>query len=223
MLLRSGLEIERILKAMLEDHDTLISSPRDDEVLFISRLTVVAPPEHIEVACADHKLANSALLEAQKPHFHCSHRGLYYAFAAARPREVQQGGALVIRLEFPREVLAQQRRSETRLRLPVKTAALRCDIPLGPLTFEADIIDFSRSGVGMLSYDPGIRLQAGMRLEKVRIVNPGHAPVLVDVEIRHVAKVMLPDGRVAHRAGCRIHAPQQVMQDLARAFMIKLE
>jgi c-di-GMP-binding flagellar brake protein YcgR len=223
VLLRSGLEIERILKGMLEDQDTLIASPQDDEVLFISRLTAVAPPEHIELACADHKLANSALLGAKKPHFHCSHRGLYYAFAAAGPREAQHGGALVIRLDFPRELLAQQRRGESRLRLPPKAATLRCDVSLGPLSFEAEIVDFSRSGMGMLSYDAGIRLQPGLRLEKVRVVNPGHAPVLVDMEIRHVAKVMLPDGRLAHRAGCLIHAPQQVMQDLARAFMIKLE
>jgi hypothetical protein len=62
-----------------------------------------------------------------------------------------------------------------------------------------------------------------MRLEKVRIVNPGHAAVFVEVEIRHVSKVLLPDGRVAHRAGCRIYAAREVMEDLARAFLIKLE
>ena len=207
---------------MLEDQDTLIASPRDDEVLFISQLVAVAPPEHFEVACADHKLANSALLEAKNPHFHCSHLGLYYAFAAANPREVEQRGALVIRLDFPREMLAQQRRSESRVRLPPR-AMLHCDVPLGPLSFEASVIDFSRSGMGMLSYDAGIRLEPGMRLEKVRIVNPGHAPVFVEVEIRHVSKVLLPDGRLAHRAGCRIHAARQVMEDLARAFLVKLE
>jgi hypothetical protein len=47
--------------------------------------------------------------------------------------------------------------------------------------------------------------------------------VPVSLEIRHVAKVLLPDGRLAHRAGCRIRAAQQVMQELARAFMIRLE
>lgn len=75
----------------------------------------------------------------------------------------------------------------------------------------------------MITYDAGVRLEPGMRIENVRIVNPGHAPVLVSFEIRHVAKVLLPDGRRAHRAGCRIHAAQQVMEELARAFMIKLE
>lgn len=100
---------------------------------------------------------------------------------------------------------------------------LRCDVSLGPLSFEADITDFSRSGMGMISYDAGIRLEPGMRIENVRIVNPGHAPVLVELEIRHVAKVLLPDGRLAHRAGCRMRAAQQVMEELARAFTIKLE
>jgi c-di-GMP-binding flagellar brake protein YcgR len=208
---------------MLEDHDTLIASPQDNEVLFISQLAAVSPPEHIELACADHKLANSALLDVRKPHFHCSHRGLYYAFVAANPREVQQGGTLVIRLDFPRELLAQQRRSEARLRLPPKAATLRCDVSLGALSFEADITDFSMSGMGMITYDAGIRLEPGMRIEDVRIVNRGHAPVLVSLEIRHVAKVLLPDGRLAHRAGCRIRAAQQVMEKLARTFMIKLE
>jgi c-di-GMP-binding flagellar brake protein YcgR len=199
VLLRSGLEIERILKEMLEDRATLIASPRDDEVLFISQLLAVSPPEHIELACADYKLANSALLEAKKTHFHCSHRGLYYAFAAANAREVQKDGALVIRLDLPRELLAQQRRSEARLRLPPQ-AVLRCEVQLGALSFEAEVTDFSRSGI-----------------------NPGHAPALVDIEIRRVAKVLLTDGRPAHRARCSFHAAQQVMEDLARAFMIKLE
>jgi hypothetical protein len=159
-------------------------------VLFISQLVAVSPPEHIELACADHKLANSALLDVRKPHFHCSH---------------------------------QQRRSEARLRLPPNAATLRCDVSLGALSFEADITDFSMSGMGMITYDAGIRLEPGMRIEDVRIVNRGHAPVLVSLEIRHVAKVLLPDGRLAHRAGCRIRAAQQVMEKLARAFMIKLE
>ena len=208
---------------MLEDEDTLIASPHDDEVLFISRLVAVAPPEHMELACADHKLANSALLAVKKAHFHCSHRGLYYAFAAANPREVQLGGALVIRLDLPDELLAQQRRSESRLRLPEKARNLRCDVALGPLSFEAEITDFSISGLGMLVYDAGIRLQPGMRIEKVRVVKPGHAPVRLDLEVRHVSKVLLADGRLAHRAGCRFRAAPQVMEDLARAFMIKLE
>jgi c-di-GMP-binding flagellar brake protein YcgR len=207
---------------MLEDQDTLIASPRDDEVLFISQLVAVVPGEHIELACADYKLANSALLEAANPTFHCSHSGMYYAFAAAHPREQQHRGALVIRLDFPREMLAQQRRSESRLQLPPR-AMLQCDVSLGPLSFEASVIDFSMSGMGLLGYDAGIRLEPGMRLENVRIVNPGHAPVLVDIEIRHVAKVLLPDGRLAHRAGCRIFAGRQVMEELARAFLIKLE
>ena len=222
MLLRSGIEIERVLQAMLEDQDTIIASPHDDEVLFISQLVAVVPPEHIELACADYKPANSALLEATSPNFHCSHSGMYYAFTAANPREAQQRGALVIRLDFPREMLAQQRRSESRLQLPPR-ALLHCDVALGPLSFEASVIDFSMGGMGMLTYDAAIRLEPGMRLEKVRIVNPGHAPVLVEVEIRHVAKVLLPDGRLAHRAGCRIHAAREVMEELARAFMIKLE
>ena len=134
---------------------------------------------------------------------------------------MRHGGTLVIRADFPRELLAQQRRSESRLRLPPR-ATLRCDVPLGAISFEAEITDFSRSGMGMISYDAGIRLEPGMRIENVRIVNPGHAPVAVELEIRHVAKVLLPDGRLAHRAGCRIRAAQQVMEDLARVSITKL-
>lgn len=223
LLVRSGQEIGHILEAMRLDRDVVMSNCKTAEALFISHFLHVDPREdYIVLACADFKQANSSLLDEKAPQFHCNHRGLYYGFAARDPKETSYGGVTAIRLRLPTALVAQQRRTQARIRVP-QQLPVRCEVPLGPLSFDAAVTDISLEGMSILVYDSDIRLEPGMRLKGASIVHPKKRPIPVELEVRNVGRTRLEDGRPANRAGCRISAVGGDMEDLIRLFITELE
>lgn len=163
LLVRSGIEIGRLLDSMREDRDTL-SASLSSEVLFLSHLLYVEPVKgYLLLAYSDHKAANSAALAEPRLTLRCSHRGAQFAFSAAAPHSVLAGQPC-IQCELPDVVLAmQQRRGPTRVAVPAQ-APIACDVHMGPLTFEAKVLDISLQGIGTLISNPTIPLCAGTRL-----------------------------------------------------------
>jgi c-di-GMP-binding flagellar brake protein YcgR len=219
---RSGREIARLLTAMQQDGDVLIASPKKAEVIFISRLLEVAPDDDcIIVECADYKQSNTALLGEKSPRFYSSHRGLYYRFAAGNPHEIKHRGAVAIRARFPDAMLVQPHRTHDRVRIPAQVA-VRCEVPLGVLSFEAAVTDVSPDGTGVLVFGPDIRLEPGSRIEGARIVAPRRTPITVALEVDSVKRVRRADGRPVNRADCRVSAAPADMEQLIGFFMIVL-
>jgi hypothetical protein len=71
-------------------------------------------------------------------------------------------------------------------------------------------------------YDAGIALTPGTRLRRVRIEHPKRT-VLVGLEVRHVRRVLLRNGRPAMRAGCRFIGARHDIEDLIRLFVTDLD
>jgi c-di-GMP-binding flagellar brake protein YcgR len=223
VLVRSGMEIGRILDSMLEDHDTLEAN-LPSELLFLSALLYVEPVKsYMLLAYSEHKAANSAALAAPKLTLRCNHRGAQFAFPGVTPRAFVHGGRGCIRCEMPTVMLAmQQRRAAKRVTVPAQ-APVSCEVRMGPLSFDAKVVDVSLDGVGTLVSDPTIPLCAGTRLERARIRHPLHEPIEVDLEVRHVTRVNLPNGARASRIGCKIVSSEQNLEELVRLFIIDLQ
>lgn len=222
LLVRSGIEIGRLLDAMREDGDAVTANLHAGG-LFMSRLLEVdTDAENLLLAYAEHKPANAAALAARNVTFRCFHRGAQYGFTASQPRNATFAGEPAIRFAFPSEVLAmQQRRATQRVQIP-KHAPLHCEFLVGEVALEAKVADISLDGMGSLIYNGSVRLAPGMRLERVRILHPQHAVVLVGLEVRHVTRVLLPDGKPATRVGCRIVSARSDLEKLIRLFVIDL-
>jgi len=99
---------------------------------------------------------------------------------------------------------------------------LSCEISLGAIAFEAKVVDISLNGIGAITYDASNRLVAGMMLRRARIIQPRGRPVIVDLEVRHISRIVLPDGRPAHRAGCRFIGAAREIEGLIRLFVTEL-
>lgn len=207
----------------MRDHADLVTANIESgEVLFMSRLLRVEPGQGFMVlACAEQKHANSALLAERVVTFRCNHRGTHYEFAAGAPHEVQHDGAPAIQLTLPVAVVALQRRAQPRTAVPPRVP-LRCEIRLGPVSFDASVVDVSIGGIGSLVYDAGIRVDPGTQITRVHIRHPQREPVVVDLEVRYVTRVLLPDGRRANRAGCRILGTSKDIEDLIGLFVTEL-
>jgi c-di-GMP-binding flagellar brake protein YcgR len=223
LLVRSGMEIGRILDSMLEDRATL-TAKLPAEMMFLSQLIDVEPVKgYLRLAYSHHASANHAALAQPKLTLKSNHRGSQFAFSAGTPHPGVHRGEPCIECALPSVMLAvQQRRSVGRVEIPAQ-APITCDLRMGPLTFDAKVLDISLQGIGTLVSDPTIPLCAGTRLERARIRHPEHPAIEVDLEVRHVARVKLPDGQRAARIGCTIVSSPQALEELIRLFIIDLQ
>lgn len=223
LLVRSGMEISRILDSMLHDRATLTAS-LPSETMFLSQLVEVEPVKgYLLISYSNHKPANAEAVKLPRLTLRCNHRGAQYAFSGATPRHVLHAGQARIQCEMPSVLLAlQQRRSSSRVEVPAQ-APIDCVVRMGTLTFHARVLDISLQGLGTLVSDPTIPVCPGTRLERASIRHPQHKPIEVDLEVRHVSQVKLANGERASRIGCKIVSSPLELEQLIRLFIIDLQ
>lgn len=223
LLVRSGIEIDRILVSMVEDGAT-VSARLPSKVLFLSRLVSVDPvKQHVLLSYSDHKPANSGVLATRSITLRCNHRGAQFAFSCSGPRQAVHGNQPAIQVGVPATMLAvQHRRTVQRVEVPAQ-AQVYCQLRLGLMSIGAKLVDVSLDGMGFLLCDDAVPLCAGTRLEGARIRHPQRDPLCVDIEVRHVFRTKLPDGKYATRVGCRIVAAPDDLDELIRLFIIDLQ
>jgi c-di-GMP-binding flagellar brake protein YcgR len=223
LLVRSGIEIDRILGSMVEDRDT-VSANLPSNVLFLSRLVSVDPvKQFVMLSCSDHKAANSAVVAARSITLKCNHRGAQFAFSCDSPRQTVYARQPAIQAGLPTTVIAlQHRRAFQRVQVPAQ-AQVDCQLRMGLQTFGARLVDVGLNGMGFLLGEDAIPLCAGTRLEGARVHHPHREPLVVDIEVRHVIRTTLPNGKRATRIGGRIIAAPADMEELIRLFIIDLQ
>lgn len=224
LLVRSGIEIDRILSAMVDDHATVTAS-LPGHVIFLSRLVQVDPVKaRVLLAYSDYKAANSALLGSASVMFRCHHRWGQFAFTCNRPRPTSHAGQPVIDMAAPTLMMGlQHRRRVARSHAPLEPAEVPCVLRLGLIAFDARLVDMSLDGRAFLLADPALPVCAGTRLGGVRISPRGREPLSVAIEVGHVIPTVLPNGERATRIGCRILADDGVMEQLVRLFIVDFE
>jgi c-di-GMP-binding flagellar brake protein YcgR len=222
LLVRSGIEIGRLLGSMLEDGDAVTASV-PPQLMLLSRLVRVEPANGVMLlAYSDHKPANTAALAARSLVLRCNHRGAQFAFAGASPRHAMHLGEPCIQCGLPSAMLGmQQRRGLPRIQVP-EQAMVRCDLRMGLQAFASRLVDVSLDGIGVLITDPTIPVCAGTRLERARIRHAQAEPFLVDLEVRHVTRQALPNGKLVSRVGCRVVGTRETLEQLVRLFIIDL-
>lgn len=223
-LVRSRLEIARILHAVAERQTPLtIHFPATDH-LFVSQLRLVdADAGILVVDYGSDKAANADVLAVHSALVCTSGDGAGIEFIGADPTETSLDGAPAIRLAFPDVLVLQQRRLDRRIRT-VPGVPLRCIADTrGAISFEAEIVDISVGGFGAIIYDEHICLDPGTVLHGCKIVHPGGTIVDVDIEIRHSAPTVLEDGTPAVRSGCRFIGASTQLEELMRVFVLDLE
>ena len=221
--MRSGIEIGRILDAMLEDKSTL-TAKLPSQMMFLSQLLYVEPVKgFMLLQYSDHKPANTAALAEKKLTLTCNHRGAQFAFSGATPHAVVHSGKPCIQCDLPTLMLAlQQRRQVSRVNIPAQ-APVTCEVRMGVLKFDAQVVDVSLDGIGTLVSDPTIPLASGTRLEGARIRHPQHEPIEVDLEVRYVSRIKQANGELASRIGCKILSTPPNLEELIRLFIIDLQ
>jgi len=213
-LLHSRADIARVLEALVARRETVTAELACDGGQFTSHIIRADPSgQFIVITMAADESANAALLALPRVTLVSTPGDWHVEFVAVEPREVMHEGTPAIRLRYPEVLAARQRRQHSRVDVP-PMVPLRCMADAGGLTpFDAQIVDISLSGIGVLLYSSDIALEPGTMLLGCRIAVPGRGPVTTDLEVRYSEVVTLPDGSRARRSGFRIvNAPDEVKE-----------
>ena len=222
LLVRSGIEIDRILAGMAQEGAT-VSATLPSKHLFVSQLVSVNPvQQRMYLSYSDLTESNRALLAEKSVVLKCNHRGARYTFSGRSPRAAVHGADPAIQLAVPTQIVARGPRFAPRpARIPMQ-APIECQLRMGVLAFDARLVDVSLDGRGFLVHDDVIPLCSGTRITAARICHPQREALEVDLEIMHVTPVLLADGKRATRIGCRILTSAGQLEELIRLFIIDL-
>lgn len=222
LLVRSGIEIERILTSIASEGNAVTASLPADQ-MFLSRVMAVdAANDEVMLAYSDHKPANAAALAAPSLTLRCNHHGAQFAFACPKPRHGAHAGKPAIRAVAPKIMLAlQNARPPTRTAMPPE-ANVHCELRVGLVPFAARLVDMGLDGSAYIVCDPAIPVCDGTRLSHVRIRHGAGESLTVDVDIRKVSQTLV-DRRPATRLGCTILADRARLESIVRLFIIDLK
>lgn len=224
-LVRSRLEIERILRSVVEKKTPVLAFFPAIDHFFMSRLRQVdADLGFVAMEYGGEKAANAAMVAARSVTLSSNDAGVDIEFLGLDPVETTLiDQAPGIRIQFPEVLLMRQRRAHHRIR-SVPGVPLRCIADTGgAISFEAEIVDLSVGGLGAMSYDVSIVLEPGTVLRKCKVIHPGGTAIEVDIEIRYSIVLVLKDGSRVRRSGCRFLGAQERFEDLMKVFVLDLE
>jgi hypothetical protein len=224
LLIRSGIEIDLILTAMVQDYSP-VTADLPGQLIFLSRVVSTDPVKRrVLLAFSDYKAANTALLKSASATFKCNHRGSQFGFTGVKSRVGSFKGQPAIEIDWPDMVLATHgHKNPVRTQVPKEAPDLRCRLPMGALWLEARLVDMSLDGRAFLLGDPAMPICADTWLREARITPKGAEPIVVDIEVKHVIPTILPDGDRATRIACRIVAPSEQLEQLTRTFILDFE
>lgn len=212
---RNATEIARVLeRAKREGVPATAFFP---SLTFQAPLLLVDPKAgRIVLARSPEEAANAAVLARPRCTFHCEMAGWHVEFVAAEPRAVLFRKRPLIQCRFPELLASNPRRAHDRVRLkPPLPLRVHADAA-GIMPFEALILDFGLGGVGFLCYASSITLEPGTVLRGCRVVLPGGAECIADLEVRYSQAITLPNGRRAMRSGCRFLSTPAPLGALAK-------
>ena len=213
VLYRSCIEICRILETLANERGAVFSEIGSGNKFASQILLVDTNNGHFVCSYCANKPLNSKLLKLSSVKLIASYRDAQLVFEAFNPTETQFEGLPAIQFDLPNSLIFHHRREHPRIPI-LAEASLRCIADEeGFAPFESHICDISHDGLGGIIYDRDINLEPGMVLNACRIIIPNGKAVVVDLEVRHITMVALPDGTLAYRAGLQfIQSPDKITE-----------
>lgn len=223
VLIRSRIEIAAVLQSLIDGDLPLVSHHQVRDQLFIAKLHRVCPEQNfLVIGYSDNKAANADVFAARSVLFFASHDKGCVRFLASNPVE-RHDPVQAIQFDFPGELFIEQRRAIKRIHLIPETRLSCLADGDGITPFEASIVDVGLAGIGVMVYDPAIRLVPGTVLIGCRVELPDGSVAVVDIQAMHSSHLVLLDGSPVCRAGCRFIGDPAQIDRLLKVFVLDLE
>lgn len=227
-LLYSKTEILFLLRALL-DKGALITVyfNKGSDFLLSSILWVAQDGSHVVLDCGSSEEMNRLALQSDKLICVTSHEKVKIQFVVRRLEPVLYQERPAFRAPVPENVLRLQRREYYRLTTSV-VRPLKCFIPVpqpdgGSTIVEANVVDISGGGVGMIASSHSIEFEVDSVFENCRLELPDSGTLNARLRVRSVFQITSRNGSSARRYGCQfVDLPGSAVNAIQR-YIIKVE
>ncbi|TCS71018.1 c-di-GMP-binding flagellar brake protein YcgR [Sulfuritortus calidifontis] len=224
-LVDSPLEIERILRGMMEQKILVSGSGNKSKNAFITTVLGVDGQSRqffLESPLDGHM--DDDLLVKDGAAFSARYENVQIQFIAGLGKRLEHEGRAAYRLPFPTRFLRFQRREYYRVEVP-RANPSKCRFTLAnqKQVVEGVVADISIGGIG-LTYKPGeADVALGQVIHGCRLFIPEVGEFVVSLKVRNQIDLTLRNGEHAWRIGCEfIDLPSIVERELQR-YIFKIE
>ncbi len=187
-LIRDRDQIAHVLREVLETGQEVTLGDRDGKHLLRGRIMaiVTAHAGHVLIDAVADRLAAGTMLRDGRANLASRFMNLPVVFPVRLSDAGTIGGKSLLRASLPDGMLFSELRDSQRI-APAPGEAVRAIVaPGGKTAFEADVVDLSEGGVGLLlSRRHTTRPSAGERWPQVSLRSQGGEACVLDLELRH--------------------------------------
>ena len=171
-----------------------------------SNTLLMACPPDWETACSEggDAIMIGCVFEDAKVEFQCGSHAL-----------VDLDGTPVVGFPIPEFIWRFQRRRDPRY----KVAGLQIVLNFGFLDAEAEVIDISLGGIGMVNCNEEIQLEVGEMLPNCAIRLPGVGEIAVDLQVQRLTKTAGHQGQSMTQVGCQITGLPEAKRQMLAHFL----
>jgi c-di-GMP-binding flagellar brake protein YcgR len=227
-MLRSKSEVLTILRSMLK-YGTLITVHfnQGQDFLMTSLLNIAADGKSLVFDVGSNAEMNKRALASDKLICISNLEKVRIQFVLHGIDLIEYEGRPAFLADVPKALLRLQRRENFRLALPL-LQRIKCIIPLknsagSMIHMEANILDISGGGIGIIAQSADVELEAGMLIPDCRIELPNVGTILTSLRVRSVFEVTSRNGVRSKRSGCQFIDLSGQMQILIQRYIIKME
>lgn len=201
-------EVLFTLRALERRHALLTAQSTDGRVSLITSIAGFSPGGDALYFEPGQDVEQNALLLASSPIlFTTSHQGAPLRFLVPHLAAAQLAGQPALFGPLPEALERVQRREAYRVPASVLQPP-RCTVPVlredgTPARVDAAVADLSCDGLALYEARTPWLLEEGTRYPGCRLALPHEGEMTVELEVRNLQPVTLPNGAVRRRAGCR--------------------
>ncbi len=162
------------------------------------------------------------LLEKASLMFESGYKGARIRFQSAQACEALWEGRPTFRIPTPEFVWWFQRRTQVRYAVhPFDSLKITLNLG-GTLNVEADVVDASLSGLGLVTRAPDVNFEAGQVLNNCAMILPGVGRIGLDLQVKHANPLPTDQGGLVKRIGCQLMDLSADLQQLIKHYVMGL-
>lgn len=159
--------------------------------------------------------------QAERTMLCCALEDARIQFPAGHCSVVDLDGVAVVGVAIPAFMWRFQRRRAGRNKIPAGPA-LKITLNLGFMEAEAEVVDLSPGGVGVVNCGSEVKLDQGEVLCDCSIALPGVGKIAVDMMVQYQKVVPSADGTEATRVGCQFIGLSDEARDFVESYLAGL-
>lgn len=164
----------------------------------------------------------AGLLQKAGLMFECSYKGARIRFRSAQACEALSDGRPAFKIPTPEFIWWFQPRRQPRYAVH-PFDSLKIALGSGnSLSVEADVVDVSQGGLGLVTRASNVHLEAGQVLKNCALILPGVGRVVLDLQVKYANAMPTEQGQLVKRVGCELTGLSAELHQLIKHYIMGL-